>query len=217
MANRKSGSPESALHILESRVTIIKGNDVKQRVEMLLPQRVEDGKMYNFKDQVIMTFNGEDCIFHENANIVQETNRVTDKFISTILAPIKTYLNVDITSENGPGPDDIEEELETAKDIDLVSEVSDLIKAGEMKKAKKVLKANKDNSSYKEAKKLFDAPVEETTEDEVVETKDELNLIEQVEELIADSKLKVAKKLLKANPDHADFKAAKKLIKKAGK
>jgi len=161
MAKSDYRSVESMGNIIKSRMDLMKSWDKKDALALMLPQRVEDNVLYNFRNGVIGGCDGEDVVFHEDETIITETNRITDKFLNTFYAPMNAYFA-------GPGPDDVEEEMEDAPaadedsedeveetEIDLIAEVKDLVKADELKKAKKVLKANPDHADYKKAKKIL--------------------------------------------------------------
>lgn len=173
MAKNKLGSKESLNDILFSRMAVIRQWDKKQALSYLIPQRIEDEKLYNFKNQVIMSFEGEDCVFHEDASVIDDAGRVTEKLLTDIYKPINDYFGpaskianseVDPNVE-GDEPED-DEEIECNDDVtesddnddmivDIVTTVKSFIKDGELKAAKKFLKKYEDHDDYKKAKKML--------------------------------------------------------------
>ena len=173
-------SKETAKKVLDSRLLMIKGWDKKDALSLMFPQRVEAGKVYNFKDQVIMSHDGEDCVFHEDSDVIDTVTRVTDKFLTDFYTPIDAYFS---------GEPELDDEV--------MEDVTDE-KAG--KKAKKAKKEK----------------VDETKDEAEQPTESDGKLIASVKEFIEAGDLKAAKKLLKKNEDHVDYKKAKKILKKAG-
>ena len=165
----------TATVILDSRLAVIRQWDKKEAIEYLLPRYVKDGKMYNFKDQVIMSYDGEDCVFHEDVDIVKNISRVTDKFLNEIYLPYNKYLGTASEQAKGPeiteavdepkdeevsedkksGKKDKKKSKGTESDGKLFAEIKSLIKDGDLKKAKKLLKKNEDAPDYKACKKLI--------------------------------------------------------------
>lgn len=170
MAKSEFRSVESMGNIMQGRFNIVKTWDKKDALAIMMPQRVEDNKLYNFRNDVIGGCDGKDIVFHEDESIITETTRITDKFLNAFYAPMEAYFG-ETTSDN--------------EDEDDNSEPDDVYTVDEEKPKK-----NKKNA-------------------------DDLSLISEIQDLIEKDDLKAAKKLLKANPDHGDFKKAKKLIKKA--
>ena len=174
----KLGSKQSATTILDARLALVRQWDKKEAIEYLLPQRIEDGKMYNFKNQVVMSYDGEDCVFHEDGDIVKNVSRVTDKFLNDFYLPINKYFGT--ASEQAKGPeietvvddgdellDDGPSEKKSKKDKKksknepiisdgtLIHDIKGLISNGELKAAKKLLKKNEGDDDFKKAKKLL--------------------------------------------------------------
>ena len=158
----------TATTILDSRLAVIRQWDKKEAIEYLLPRYVKDGKMYNFKDQVIMSYDGEDCVFHEDADCVKNISRVTDKFLNEIYLPYNKYLGTASEQATGPeisasadeGNQDVTETEDTVDDVteegyDLVADVEKFIKKDKLKKAKKLLTDYEDHPDFKKAKKLL--------------------------------------------------------------
>jgi len=175
MAKSEFRSKESMGFIIKSRMDLMKTWDKKDALALMLPQRVEKGILYNFRDAVIGGCDGKDVVFHEDETIITETNRITDKFLNTFYAPMEAYFGASEETEDDTVEDDTVEddtveddtvEDETVEDVDtdstkeetemdLVTEIEILIENDELKKAKKVLKANKDSDLYKKAKKIL--------------------------------------------------------------
>ena len=165
MAKSEFRSKESMGFIIKSRMDLMKTWDKKDALALMLPQRVEKGILYNFRDAVIGGCDGKDVVFHEDETIITETNRITDKFLNTFYAPMEAYFGASEETEDDTVEDDTVED-ETVEDVDtdstkeetemdLVTEIEILIENDELKKAKKVLKANKDSDLYKKAKKIL--------------------------------------------------------------
>lgn len=173
----KLGSKESAANILESRMAVIRQWDKKEALAILIPQRIEGGKFYNFKGNVIMSHEGEDCTFHEDDSIINDANRVTDKLLNDVYKPINDYLGSSTERQNiapieededeeetGPGTEVAEEEevkapkkdKKSKKDeLDLIDEITSLIANKDLKAAKKLLKVHAEHDDFKKAKKIF--------------------------------------------------------------
>lgn len=155
---RKLGSSESAAFILESRMAVIRQWDKKDAIMSMLPQRIEGGLFYNFKNGVIMSHDGEDCVFHEDATAIEDANRVTDKLLNDLYRPINLYLgSASERTEIEPIEEatDVEVEEYVEVEVELLTAMEILIGEDELKKAKKLLKANPDHDDFKKAKKLL--------------------------------------------------------------
>ena len=179
----KSGyrSVKSMGNIVKSRMDLMKSWDKKDALALMLPQRVENHILYNFKNDVIGGCDGEDVIFHEDETIITETNRITDKFLSTFYAPMEAYFG-EAADEDEPEESEEDEteddEIETEEDVKPS-------KKDKKKKSKDVVAANHPE-------------------------------LDEIAVYLVDGKIKKAKKVLKGmDEDHADYKEAKKLIKKA--
>jgi len=179
MAKLGYRSVKSMGNIVKSRMDLMKSWDKKDALALMLPQRVEDNVLYNFKNDVIGGCDGEDVIFHEDGSIIDETNRITDKFLNTFYAPMEAYFGE--AAADGEPEESEEDEAEDTADEEVTE-----------KKPKKDKKKSKDI---------------------IAEGHPELD---EIAAYLVDGKIKKAKKVLKGmDEDHADYKEAKKLIKKA--
>jgi len=167
----KSGfrTVKSMGNIIKSRMDLMKSWDKKDALALMLPQRVEDNILYNFKNDVIGGCDGEDVIFHKDGSIIDETNRITDKFLNTFYAPMEAYFNSALVEEDKTTSEDEtedtadDEEVTEKKSKDVIAEghpeldeIAAYLVDGKIKKAKKVLKGmDEDHADYKEAKKLI--------------------------------------------------------------
>ena len=125
--------------------------DRKEYAEIMLPQRLEDNKLINFKDQVIGTWDGEDQEIYPLEYMKQKM--VTDAWLNKLFAPINGFLGT--ASEREEEDDEFEETPEPIEEIETDYDpinIEELIKKGKFKKAKKLLKEDKeliDDAEYK--------------------------------------------------------------------
>ena len=164
----KSGyrSVKSMGNIVKSRMELMKSWDKKDALAIMLPQRVEANILYNFRNDVIGGCDGEDVIFHEDETIITETNRITEKFLTTFYAPMEAYFGEadedepeeseeDETEDVKPSKKDDEQGEAAAIGVDLITSIKDLIEDNDLKAAKKMLKKNVDHVDFKKAKKIL--------------------------------------------------------------
>lgn len=130
MAKDKFRSTESMGKIIKSRMELMKTWDKKDALAIMLPQRVEDNILYNFRNDVIGGCDGKDVIFHEDASIIEDSTRITDKFLSTFYAPIEAYFG-EAADEDEP------EESEEDETEDEVAEEEEDVKPSKKDKKKK--------------------------------------------------------------------------------
>jgi hypothetical protein len=146
---------ESMGKIVASRLEVVRGWDKKDALITLLPQRLEDNMLYNFRNDIIGGCEGEDVVFHEDSSIIDEASRVTDKLLTTVYAPIEAYFGTDVKVEVA---EEVLADDGTAEDGEHpeLNEIAQLIMKGKVKKAKKLLKAmSEDHEDYKACKKLI--------------------------------------------------------------
>lgn len=137
-----------------------------KRVDMIkvMPQRVEDGKLYNAMGNVMATYTGEDIEF-ETVEKLTETTRVTEIFLDGYYKKINEYFGPvsereeidESAAEEVPGYD----EGPTAKEIENHPTIGEkswpkfekAIAKGKFDKAKGML--DKEDPDYKHWKKVL--------------------------------------------------------------
>ncbi len=137
-------------------VTLRQDRPCKEGLKRILPQRVEGGAIYSALDVFITQApeDTEDMEFFKKDEVLKAT-RVTDALLNRIFKPINEFLRE--SREETKEPDQEEEETkepeQDTSDI-IVDEIMELVGNGKLKKAKKLLKKNKDDLDTEVVKKL---------------------------------------------------------------
>jgi len=142
--------------ILGAIAAVTSGNKFEM-IENLIPQRLEDGKLINFKGRVIGTHDGEDQIFTEEG--LEAPARMTVAFIKKVTDPVADAILGETKEESKASEKTVnaDKNAPTGEIKDETRQgrlIIDLLEEGKFKKAKKVLKGlDKVHPRYKEFKK----------------------------------------------------------------
>ena len=144
-------------------VTLRQDRPCKEGLRRILPQRIEDGKMYSALDIFITSVPNdvEDQEFFEKEEVMEAT-RVTDPLLTRLYKPITEFLyeykkaGIDDEVEDGPKPtpSEAEDDMGEEEDETIVGDIQKLIAAGKIKKAKKLIKLHEGDLGKKMVKKL---------------------------------------------------------------
>lgn len=169
------------------------GSDKIDFMAYMLPQKVEDGKLYNCRGNCIGSWDAEDQELFPVERVL-EASRFTDALLNEVLTPINKLFGSASEQELLINADDpLEDENEIDDDVEEAEVVDDEPK-------KKGKKGKKD-------------PEPEPEEDEAP---DAVDTVDAIKEAIKGGEFKEAKKMLKAlGEDHPKYAKLKKKLKEA--
>jgi len=144
----------------------VRQGDRKSMLKSMMPQRLEDGKLYNVNGTVIGSWPDAEDQEIIPFDRIENVSRVTEAFLTEIFSNVNQFLGTasereelsdveeadtvgDVLSDPEPGEDLLDETFDTGP-------IEKAIAKGKLKKAKALLEANKevmDHDDYKALKK----------------------------------------------------------------
>ena len=131
---------------LTGAIQATKTSDRFEQLQYTIPQRLEDGKLYNYKNVCIGTHDAPDEVFGDAD--IEAPNRFTTAFVKRITDPVQKLIDASEAPEETEEEEEVSEEPKAEKKADDgFNDVRKAIKKGKGKKALKLIKAHKENGS----------------------------------------------------------------------
>lgn len=142
---------KNTIAMIETAMVVCRQWNKLDAVRRLLPQKLEDGLLYNFHGQVIGSWDAEDQELCKLERVMDAT-KVTDALLNDIMKPANQLFGS--AAEREEVEDDDDSEIEEASEAPETEETVDQDEEMDIKALKKQLKKlEKGTKEYKKLKK----------------------------------------------------------------